>query len=268
MTRSSDTVLSLTDVTITFGGVVACEAIDLQVERGQIHALIGPNGAGKTSVVNAISGVYIPKQGGRIQLFDPEQEPVDLIGVAPHIIVRRGISRTFQHLGTIPFLTVQDNLLLGRCMHERSGVFASALRARRSKREELLQLQRITEIMDVLGLLDLAHLRVQDLPYGTQKLVDLGRALAADPKVLLLDEPVAGMVRSEKQEVVRVIEQLRRQFDLSILVVEHDMSVVVDLADHITVLDFGRKIADGEPQAVLSSEAVIAAYLGPAIETA
>ncbi|MGE4426674.1 MAG: ABC transporter ATP-binding protein [Solirubrobacteraceae bacterium] len=250
--------LALTDVTLRFGGVTALDGVSLEIAPGELHAVIGPNGAGKTSIFNCINGVYHPQQGSIT--FDGRE----LIGQRPAKIARLGVARTFQNLGLFVALSVVDNLMLGRHHLMRTGFVSGALWWGRARREEIEHREAVERIVELLELEAHRHRPAGLLPYGLQKRLELGRALAMEPKLLLLDEPVAGMNLEETEDMARYLMQVRRELDLAMLLVEHEMHLVMDLADRVTALDFGRRLASGTPAEVQADEQVIQAYLGGA----
>jgi branched-chain amino acid transport system ATP-binding protein len=255
--------LVLDGLHLNFGGVAALSGVSLTVAAHELFAIIGPNGAGKTSIFNCISGIYTPTRG-RI-LFGGH----DITHWKPHRRARLHIGRTFQNIALFKGMTVLDNVKIGRHIHLRSGVLACALYYGRAAREELAHRAVIErEIIDLLELQDIRHKIVGTLPYGMQKRVELARALALDPALLLLDEPTAGMNAEETEDMVRFILYVKQVKRLTAVMIEHDMGVVMDIADRVAVLDFGRKIAEGAPLQIQKDPAVIKAYLGEDFEVA
>ncbi len=248
--------LQVKDLSISFGGIQALSSVSFSVDQGEIVSIIGPNGAGKTTIFNCISRIYTPEEGSI------EYEGIELLGKKASAIAKLGIARTFQNIALFSHMTVLDNLLLGghnqwKCRTVRSGFFYG-----QARRQELDLRKKAEEIIDFL---EIEHVRksvVHALPYGVQKRVELGRALVLEPKLLLLDEPAAGMNVEETEDMARFVLDIQEEMGITILLVEHDMGVVMDISDRICVLDFGSKIAEGVPDQIKTNKAVIKAYLG------
>ncbi|MBN9562953.1 MAG: ABC transporter ATP-binding protein [Alphaproteobacteria bacterium] len=249
-------ILTVAGVSKRFGGVTAVRDVSLAIPQGAIVSVIGPNGAGKTSLVNMISGFYRPSTG-RIAL-----EGREITRKRPHQIASLGIARTFQNIALFSGLSVLDNIMLGRHVHMRSGVLSSVIYWGLAQREEVAHRERCEEIIDFLKLQDLRKQPSGSLAYGLRKRVELGRALALEPRLLLLDEPMGGMNQEEKEDMTRFILDVNQERGVTLLLVEHDMGVVMDISDEVIVLDRGRRIAAGRPDVVQADPAVIAAYLG------
>lgn len=239
-----------------FGGIMALHEVSFSAERGKITSIIGPNGAGKTTLINCVTGMY-RATAGRVT-FDG----TELTRLAPHAVARHGIGRTFQNIALFDGLTVLDNLKIGAYQRGRSGLLGGALLLPSARREEAEAEAKARETLHLLGLSDVAGMTPVELSYGTQKQVEFARALMQDARMILLDEPMAGMSRTEKSRFMDLILQVRETLGLSFLLVEHDMPVIMGISDHIVVLDFGRKIAEGPPAEISRNEAVISAYLG------
>lgn len=249
-------ILTFDDVHLSFAGVKAVSGVSFSVGDKELFAIIGPNGAGKTSIFNVISGVYKPQQG-RVTLHGK-----DLTGLKPHRIAALGVARTFQNVELFANLTVLDNLMLGRHHHLRYGSLAAIAWLGRARGQEIANRRRVEEIVDFLEIEQWRKHPVGLLPYGVRKRVELGRALAMEPKLLLLDEPVAGMNLEETEDMARYILDIRDELHLPMILVEHDMGLVMDLADRVMVVDFGEMIATGLPAEIQHNEDVIRAYLG------
>lgn len=246
-------------LTISFGGLKAVDNVNFTVNRGSIFSIIGPNGAGKTTIFNCINGLYSPDTGRVIYKGE------DITGLKPHKIASRGIARTFQNIELFSRMTTMENLMLGRHIHINTGVLSGATffrRKSRAAREEVKNRERVERIIDLLDLQFARNQFVGGLPYGTQKLIELGRALALEPELLLLDEPSAGMNTEEKQDLIFWIRDIQDELGITILLIEHDMRMVMDISDRILAINFGKPITEGTPEAVQNDPEVLKAYLG------
>ncbi|MEM6636916.1 MAG: ABC transporter ATP-binding protein [Pseudomonadota bacterium] len=250
--------MEMRNITLRFGGVVAIRDISFDIREGEIRAIIGPNGAGKSSMLNVISGFYHPQQG-EVWFRGARRAPMK-----PFQVARQGIARTFQNIALFEGMTVLDNVMTGRLTHMKSNILDQAVWWGRAQREETANREAVEKIIDFLEINHIRKTPVGRLPYGMKKRVELARALAAEPKLLLLDEPMAGMNVEEKEDMSRFVLDVNDEFGTTIALIEHDMGVVMDLSDRVVVMDYGKKIGDGTPDEVRANPAVIDAYLGVA----
>lgn len=247
--------IEVRDLTLRFGAIVALDKVSLDVRRDEILAIVGPNGAGKSSLLNSMNGFYHPQQGS-IRF-----EGRDILGLRPHQVARLGLARTFQNIQLYLGMSVLDNLMAGRHVHMNAGILQALIRPL-GMREEVRNREAVEEVLKFLGLQPQRNTPVGTFGYGIRKRVDLGRALCMEPRVLLLDEPMAGMTMDEKEDMARFIIEVRERRNIPVVLVEHDMQIVSDIADRIVVLDWGRVVAEGDPKTVLRLPEVVAAYLG------
>ncbi len=250
--------MEMRNITLRFGGVVAIKDISFDIREGEIRAIIGPNGAGKSSMLNVISGFYNPQEG-EVWFHGAKRPPM-----RPFQVARQGIARTFQNIALFEGMTVLDNVMTGRLNEMKTGMFAQAIWKSKAEREESEHREVVEKIIDFLEIQAIRKTPVSRLPYGLKKRVELARALAAEPKLLLLDEPMAGMNVEEKEDMSRFILDVNDEFGTTIALIEHDMGVVMDISDRVVVMDYGKKIGDGTPDEVRNNQEVIDAYLGVA----
>ena len=254
--KIGDVILDVRNISLSFGGVKALQNISFDVRQHEVRAIIGPNGAGKSSMLNCINGVYHPQEGEIVYKGEVRRD------MDTHHAAENGIGRTFQSLALFKGMSVLDNIMTGRNLKMKTGILAQALHLGPARAEELREREFAERVIDFLEIQPYRKTPVGRLPYGLQKRVDLGRALAAQPEVLLLDEPMAGMNIEEKQDMCRFVLDINDEFGTTVVLIEHDMSVVMDISDRVVVLDYGKKIGDGAPDEVRNNPEVIKAYLG------
>jgi branched-chain amino acid transport system ATP-binding protein len=256
MTATAETLLTVENITLRFGGVKALTDVSFDIRKGEVRAIIGPNGAGKSSMLNCINGFYHPQEG-RITYKGQTRKQM-----RPYEAASQGIARTFQNIALFRGMSVLDNVMTGRVLKMKSSMLEQAFYFGRARSEEIAHRAKVEEVIDFLEINAIRKTPVGRLPYGLQKRVELARALAAEPELLLLDEPMAGMNVEEKEDMSRFILNVNAEFGTTIALIEHDMGVVMDLSDRVVVLNYGEKLADGTPDVVRSDQAVIDAYLG------
>ena len=260
-----DSILEVNKLTMDFGGLRALDHISLEIKQGEIVALIGPNGAGKTTFFNCITGIYPPTEG-KMLIRPPGKEPRKLNGLKPNHVTENGLARTFQNIRLFQNMTVLENVMIGRHCRTSSGIVGAILKGKSNKREEEQIVADSYEVLEKIGLAGFVNEFAKNLPYGAQRRLEIARAMATDPFLLLLDEPAAGMNPLETNELDELIVRIRDQEGISILLIEHDMKLVMSLSDRIYVVDYGKKIAQGVPDVIKNDPAVIKAYLGEDVD--
>ena len=254
--KQNNRIMEVKDITLRFGGVTAIEGVSFDILEGEVRAIIGPNGAGKSSMLNVINGFYHPQQGE--VWFNGQKRGA----MKPYQIAYQGIARTFQNIALFKGMSTLDNIMTGRFTHMKSGMISQVFWKGKAEKEEYENREAVEKVIDFLEIQTIRKTEVGKLPYGLQKRVELGRALAAEPKLLLLDEPMAGMNVEEKEDMSRFILDVNEEFGTTVALIEHDMGVVMDIADRIVVMDYGKNIGDGTPKEIVSNQKVIDAYLG------
>lgn len=258
-------ILKISGLTMDFGGIRALNSLDLEVNKGEIVALIGPNGAGKTTFFNCLTGIYTPTAGDLLLYEDQKKKPTRLNGMKPNKVTERGLARTFQNIRLFSQMTVLENVMIGRHCRTKSFIFGAVFRNKATRREEQEIIDASAAILDKVGLMEYSNEFSKNLPYGAQRRLEIARALATEPSLLLLDEPAAGMNPQETLELNELIREISNDGQ-AILLIEHDMKLVMSLSDHIFVMDYGRKIAEGSPAEIRVNPAVIKAYLGEDVD--
>ncbi len=256
-----EAVLKIAGLTMRFGGLLALSEVDLTVRENEIVSLIGPNGAGKTTLFNCVTNIYIPTSG-KVEFIHPGKKPKNLQGLKPHEVTELGMARTFQNIRLFPTMSVLENVMIARHCRTKSGILGALFRPPWVRREERDIEERSYAYLKYMGLADVYAEEARNLPYGQQRRLEIARALATGPSMLLLDEPAAGMNPQETQELRVTVQRIRDEFNLSVLLIEHDMSMVMSISDRIYVMEYGRNIAEGSPEDIRSNPEVIRAYLG------
>jgi len=264
-TMASEPILEVSDLTMDFGGLRALDQLDLEIQQGEIVALIGPNGAGKTTFFNCLTGMYPPTKGEML-IRPPDKKPRKLNGLKPNHVTENGLARTFQNIRLFQNMTVLENVMIGRHCRTASGIIGAVLRGRSTRVEEQKIVEDSYEVLVKIGLEQFVDEFAKNLPYGAQRRLEIARAMATDPFLLLLDEPAAGMNPHETQDLDDLIVKLRQEEGISILLIEHDMKLVMSLSDRIYVVDYGKKIAQGTPEEIKHNPAVTKAYLGEEVD--
>ncbi len=254
--KQNNRIMEVKDITLKFGGVTAIEGVSFDILEGEVRAIIGPNGAGKSSMLNVINGFYHPQEGE--VWFNGRKRSA----MKPYQIAYQGIARTFQNIALFKGMSTLDNIMTGRFTHMKSGMISQVFWKGKAEKEEYENREAVEKVIDFLEIQTIRKTEVGKLPYGLQKRVELGRALAAEPKLLLLDEPMAGMNVEEKEDMSRFILDVNEEFGTTVALIEHDMGVVMDIADRVVVMDYGKNIGDGTPKEIVSNQKVIDAYLG------
>jgi len=262
MPKFGKQILSVNGLSMVFGGLRALDQIDLDVRKGEVVALIGPNGAGKTTFFNCITGIYAPTEGDMLVSPPGEDKNIRLNGLKPNLVTEQGLARTFQNIRLFQNMTVLENVMIGRHCRMSAGVAGAVFRNRSTREEEQKVVDDSYAILEKIGLARYVNEFAKNLPYGAQRRLEIARAMATEPFILLLDEPAAGMNTQETKELDDLIEQIRDTEGISILLIEHDMKLVMSLSDRIFIVDYGKKIAEGSPEEIKSDAAVIKAYLG------